>query len=94
MLKNIGMYVALAADGGGIAQLTGYTLDRCDDVLLCIGFRTEGVERLKHAAGENAARSGAKVFGGEVVRSNFAKVAVDLCGVDTVAGTSLVHILK
>ena len=37
------MEVTLAADGGGVAQLTVCTLDRCDAVLLCLGFRGEGI---------------------------------------------------
>jgi hypothetical protein len=59
--------VALAADGGCVAEAGGYGADGFDDVLFGLGGGGEGFEVAEEVAGENGAGPGAEVFGGEVL---------------------------
>ena len=92
------MDVALAADGGCVAETLGNVLDRLDDVSLRLGLGGEGLELLQHGVGENCACPGAEVFGGEAGvnggRGDLTQVIVDVGGINGVALAFMVEILE
>ena len=89
-VEHGGMDVALAADGGGVAELFGDLLDGLDDVLLRLGLGFEGFEFAQRQAGEDGACPGAKVLGGELLLGDGAQIVVHVGGVDSVQRAVLV----
>ena len=60
------MDVALATDGGRVAEALGYGLDGFYGVFLELGFGVGGLEVAEGHGGQDGAGPGAEVFGGEV----------------------------
>ena len=62
------MHIALAADGRRIAEPLRDIADGLHDILLRLGFRREGPQRLQLQRGEQGARPGAEVLRGDSPR--------------------------
>src|SRR5690606_28233591 len=77
-----GVNVRLSRDRGGVAEALGYTLDRADDVSPCLHIGVELLELLEGERGENGARPGAEVLGGEVLAGDLSEVVVHVAGID------------
>jgi len=73
-----GVDVALAADGGGVAEAVGHGLDGLDDVLFGLGFGFEGLELAQEHGGEDGAGPGAEVLGGEVLAGDLLEILIDV----------------
>ncbi len=93
------MDVALAADGGGVAETPGDLGDGFDDGFFAGGGGAGGVALLQDHAGEDGAGPGAEVFGGEVLGIDVgggdgAEVFVDVGGFDVVGIAVVVEELE
>ena len=94
VFEDGGVDVALAADGGGVAEALGDLLDGFDDVAFGLRGGAGGLVGAEQDAGEDGACPGAEVLGGEVLLGDAAEVLVDVGGVDGVVVALAVEVLE
>jgi hypothetical protein len=86
--------VALAAHGGGVAELGGDLLDRARHVALGGGFAIEALEFAERQRCQHRSRPGAEVLGRERLSRDLLQIGVDVRRIDRLPFAFLVDVLK
>ena len=93
-IKDSRVDVALAADGGGVAEALRHRLDGADQVAAGLGAGIGGRELLEGKGRQDRAGPGAEVLRREVVPADLAEVVVDIGRVDRLAVAFVVDVLE
>jgi hypothetical protein len=88
------MYITRAADGPCIAKSLGYCINGLNNGFLSLSLRRTGTALPEGTSGQNCASPRAHVFGGKVLASEVSQVVIDIGGVNRLALSGGINVLK